>query len=123
MSIALLVTAGFGNGTLSGSISDVVLRGYSIGENIVDTPDCFAGFVGAINGNAGYSGVIDFSTTAVIGPVLDMAASIGVIAISAGYVGGVVTSAGYVGAVDDSDTGFDGPVTDQSGYEGDLCGC
>jgi len=31
MSIALVVTAGFGNGTLAGSIKDVVLRGYSVG--------------------------------------------------------------------------------------------
>ena len=30
MSIALVVTAGFGNGTLSGTIKGVVLRGYDI---------------------------------------------------------------------------------------------
>ena len=32
MSIALVVTAGFGNGTISGSIADVVTRGYTIAE-------------------------------------------------------------------------------------------
>lgn len=32
MSIALVVTRGFGNGTFNGTIKDVVLRGYSIGE-------------------------------------------------------------------------------------------
>lgn len=32
MSIATVVTRGFGNGTLSGSISGVILRGYTIGE-------------------------------------------------------------------------------------------
>lgn len=32
MPIALVVTRGFGNGTLTGSISDVVLAGYGIGE-------------------------------------------------------------------------------------------
>ena len=31
MSIALVVTAGLGNGTLAGTVPDVVLRGYSIG--------------------------------------------------------------------------------------------
>ena len=31
MSIALVVTRGFGNGTLVGSIKDVVTRGYTIG--------------------------------------------------------------------------------------------
>lgn len=30
MSIALVVTAGFGNGTFSGTIKDVVTRGYDI---------------------------------------------------------------------------------------------
>jgi hypothetical protein len=35
MSIALVVTAGFGNGTLTGSIADVVTRGYTIGEVVV----------------------------------------------------------------------------------------
>ena len=34
MSIALVVTAGFGNGTLTGSIADVVTRGYTIGEAV-----------------------------------------------------------------------------------------
>ena len=33
MSIALVVTRGFGNGTFNGTIKDVVLRGYSIGED------------------------------------------------------------------------------------------
>lgn len=37
MSIALVVTRGFGNGTLVGSIADIVTRGYRIGEAIVVT--------------------------------------------------------------------------------------
>lgn len=32
MSIGLIVTRGFGNGTLVGSIKDVVTRGYTIGD-------------------------------------------------------------------------------------------
>lgn len=34
MSIALIVTRGFGNGTLTGSIKDVVTRGYTIGGTL-----------------------------------------------------------------------------------------
>lgn len=32
MSIALLVTRGYGNGTLTGAIKEVVTRGYTIGS-------------------------------------------------------------------------------------------
>ena len=38
MSIALVVTRGFGNGTFNGTIKDAVTAGYSIGAIIV-TPD------------------------------------------------------------------------------------
>jgi hypothetical protein len=40
-----LVTRGYGNGTFNGTVSEVVLRGYTIGENVIDlvalnaTPD------------------------------------------------------------------------------------
>ena len=37
MSIALVVTAGYGNGTLSGTIKGVVLRGYDISAIIPST--------------------------------------------------------------------------------------
>jgi hypothetical protein len=33
VSIALVTTRGYGNGTLIGTISDVVTRGYTIGES------------------------------------------------------------------------------------------
>lgn len=35
MSIALVVTRGYGNGTFTGAIADVATRGYSIGDEIV----------------------------------------------------------------------------------------
>lgn len=38
MSIALIVTHGFGNGALSGTIKDVVLRGFGIAQSAVE-PD------------------------------------------------------------------------------------
>ena len=47
MSIAQVVTRGFGNGTFSGTIKDVVLAGYSIGE-VISTPDRSLGVEGLI---------------------------------------------------------------------------
>ena len=41
MSIALVVTRGFGNGTLVGTIKDVVTMGYTIGAAVSVTPDHF----------------------------------------------------------------------------------
>ena len=35
MSIALVVTSGYGNGTLSGTVAGVTLRGYDIGEAVI----------------------------------------------------------------------------------------
>jgi len=56
MSIALVVTRGFGNGTFNGTIKDVVLRGYSIGQVIITTDSTF-GVIGLIDqtgqGNTG----------------------------------------------------------------------
>jgi hypothetical protein len=34
VSIALVITGGFGNGTLTGDVSNVVTRGYSISEAV-----------------------------------------------------------------------------------------
>jgi len=34
MSIASVILRGFGNGTVSGSISGVILRGYTLGEEV-----------------------------------------------------------------------------------------
>jgi len=44
MSIRMVVTAGFGNGTFNGTIKDVTLRGYSIGEAllVIGNPDNIA---------------------------------------------------------------------------------
>lgn len=46
MSIALVVTAGFGNGTLTGSVKDVVTRGYTIGVEVtLQGREMVAGYV------------------------------------------------------------------------------
>lgn len=45
MSIKLVVCRGYGNGTFSGTIKDVTLRGYSIGA-VASTPGNYSGRVG-----------------------------------------------------------------------------
>jgi hypothetical protein len=46
MSIALIVTRGYGNGTLVGTIKDIVLRGYDISTVIPPTVPIATGLVG-----------------------------------------------------------------------------
>ena len=50
MSIKLIITAGFGNGTFNGTIPAVVTDGFMIGEVIV-TSDYFFSVIGLINGS------------------------------------------------------------------------
>ena len=71
MSIALVVTAGFGNGTFSGTIKDVVLRGYSIGEVVV-TPDSTFGVFGLIQGRGqGVLSAISANGQGILGAMSD----------------------------------------------------
>ena len=49
MSIATVVTAGFGNGTFNGTIPFVVTRGYSIGLALGPTPKFRTVFIPAEN--------------------------------------------------------------------------
>jgi len=59
MSIALVISGGFGNGAFNGTIKDVVLRGYAIGEEVI-TPDITFGAVSLIDaGGQGLSSSID----------------------------------------------------------------
>ena len=51
MSIALVVTAGFGNGTFNGTVTDVVLRGYGISDVILAIAPGFG--VGSVMTNNG----------------------------------------------------------------------
>ena len=62
MSIALIVTAGFGNGTLVGDIAHVVTRGYDIGAdvtspNVIIIPDANRGLT-----IPGHGGTVTIST-------------------------------------------------------------
>ena len=59
MSIALVVTAGFGNGTLSGTVKGVVLRGYSISDFIATYGPGFGANSSITNNGLGYSGLIN----------------------------------------------------------------
>ena len=50
MSLALIVTMGFGNGTLEGSIADIVTLGYTIGAdptspNVITIQDANRGLI------------------------------------------------------------------------------
>jgi len=58
MSIALVTTAGFGNGTLAGTVKGVVLRGYDIGIFVTITGG--TSFFGLISDNGqGVSGIVN----------------------------------------------------------------
>lgn len=43
MAIRTVVTKGYGNGTFAGTITDVVLRGYAVGEAIAEVEEIFSG--------------------------------------------------------------------------------
>ncbi len=49
MSIPLVVTRGFGNGSVVGTIKDVVTAGYNIGIPVIITPDCINQYTGIID--------------------------------------------------------------------------
>ena len=71
MSIALIVTRGFGNGTLVGTIKDVVTRGYTIGVVVV-TPFSTFGVVSLIDDSgAGLSSSIDITGQGVVSLIGD----------------------------------------------------
>ena len=53
MSIALVVTAGFGNGTLLGTVKDVVLRGYDISDFVATIGPGFGINAGMSNNGLG----------------------------------------------------------------------
>jgi hypothetical protein len=94
MSIRLLVTRGFGNGTFSGTIKDVVLRGYGIGEVVV-TPERSLGVEGLIDsGGQGVTGRILASGLSVFGEITVSLAVEGLIDTSGQGVIGRISSAG-----------------------------
>ena len=51
MSIELIVTRGYGNGVVVGSIPDIVLRGYSFGLPIIQDTERSFSVVGVIDDN------------------------------------------------------------------------
>ncbi len=67
MSIGLVVTRGYSNGTQTGTIKDVVTRGYTISD-IVTTPDLAFGVFAIINENGeGVEGLIVEAGIGVLG--------------------------------------------------------
>ena len=94
MSIALVVTRGFGNGTFNGTIKDVVLRGYSIGT-VVSTPDRSLGVEGLIIADGlGVTGRILANGESVIGLMTTSLAVEGLIIEDGQGVVGRITSTG-----------------------------
>ena len=113
-----------GLGSLKTAIRGVFTASYSITSVApIDTPDCYAGFNGQITERSSYLGVIDDSSTAVIGEITQTLAVTGIVTDRAVSIGQLKASAGYQGKLDDSDTGFRGDITDKQGFNGELCGC
>jgi len=102
MSIALVVTAGFGNGTLTGTIKDVVLRGYSIGVPPVGVDGPGFGVTGTITNNG-------------LGRIG------GISNIGIGRVGTIQLGFGVVGKITNNGLGLAGEITnDGIGKKGDI---
>ena len=94
MSIALVVTAGFGNGTLLGTVKGVALRGYDIGEEVV-TSDSIFSVIGLIDGTAqNVIGKISANYTNVFGEIVGEFSVIGIIDDDAIAVKGKIDSKG-----------------------------
>ena len=69
MSIALICTAGYGNGSIIGSITDIATAGYAIGDVVV-TPDSTFGVYGRIDANGqGTIGLINPDGQGTIGHI------------------------------------------------------
>lgn len=102
MSIALVVTAGFGNGTLSGTIKGVALRGYDIGEIII-TP---------IPDGITVLGVIDATGQSVFGNIDSKGLSaLGVITDSISILGEIdATGTSVAGNIDHKGTSVLGKI-------------
>jgi len=105
------------DGTIAQADRQTIANSYSgilAAEPVIDTPDCFAAFIGHIDTKIGFIGAIDDQTNAFIGPI-DAAptASIGVI----------FTKIGFIGTIDDAPSGFIGKLDDKIGFDGEICDC
>lgn len=102
MSIASVVTGGYGNGTFLGTIPLVVTGGYGIGEP-VEPPVLICTFAGLISNQiAAVNGLIVQETTAVAGEITDTLAIRGLISSQAEAVEGVIEDdiTAVVGTID-----------------------
>lgn len=78
----------------------------------IDTPDCFAPFIGHIDSKIGFDGRIDDQTNAFIGVIdADPTASIGVL----------FPKIGFIGIIDDDPNAFIGEIDDKIGFDGEIC--
>lgn len=92
MSIALIVTGGFGNGTLSGTIKGVVLAGYGISDA---TPDSDFDVVGLIDPTGqDVTGIVLATGQDVTGLIFDTFDTSGTIDDGQTSVRGIIDSTG-----------------------------
>ncbi len=101
MSIALVVTAGFGNGTFNGTIKDVVLRGYGISDVILAVSPGFG--VGSVITNNGL-GILSAMSNAGVGKAGSIVFGFG--------VGSVITNNGLgkTGSINNDGVGEEGDI-------------
>lgn len=62
MSIALVITDGYGNGTIIGSPSDVILHGFSIGNIWTEITDTTTVWVGQSDASTTWTEITDATT-------------------------------------------------------------
>ena len=122
MSIALVTTRGFSNGTLVGSISDLVTRGYTIGAPII-SPDCIFPISGGTitEIQAFDSGTINDDPIALQGNITDvLAIDDGTIADTVQALQGVITDILALdgGTIDDTPQALTGIITDILALDG-----
>jgi hypothetical protein len=112
MTIRLVVTRGFGNGTFNGVIPFVVTRGFTIGEEVLISPDCIEACQGIINDSAiAAEGGIGNCTDAVQGQITEVTAAQGLITSvvpSQGIIGNNVIAS--TGLIDDSPIAGEGKI-------------
>ena len=123
MSIPLVVTRGFGNGTFNGTIKDVVLAGYSIGV-VVDTTDCIFSLEGTIDdATTALTGAIDAADTALVGAILETLSVTGEITETLALTGSIDSATtALTGTIDDATTALTGTITETLALSsGDVC--
>jgi hypothetical protein len=81
--------------------------------NFSPTPNCFTAFSGEIDITAAYQGLLNDSSTAVLGQLYPIARFEGIIDASSTAFNGLLTD----------NEPFNGSLTDKAGFQGIICNC